>query len=133
MFDGISYTENQKILGWEISSELEKSKDNIFKRLKLNRRQIISTLIVLCIFTAVFFFSCWLAGNPFNTTKRIECAAVVNNGLTGTDNWVIIWWVVLAAVIFEFLDASAGMGYGTAFTPLLLLFGFGRPRPGRDL
>jgi uncharacterized membrane protein YfcA len=40
------------------------------------------------------------------------------------NQWSIIWSVVLIAAFFEFMDASAGMGFGTALTPLLLMVGF---------
>lgn len=38
-------------------------------------------------------------------------------------NWIIIIIVVLAFV-FEFMDSSLGMGYGTTLTPVLLLMGY---------
>ncbi len=36
----------------------------------------------------------------------------------------IMIWVVLLAFFWEFVDASAGMGYGTAMSPILLLMDF---------
>ena len=42
----------------------------------------------------------------------------------GTNNWAIFWWIVGLAILFEFPNASAGMGYGAAMTPLLLVLGF---------
>lgn len=36
----------------------------------------------------------------------------------------ILIWVVLLAFFWEFVDASAGMGYGTAMSPILLLMDF---------
>jgi uncharacterized protein len=45
-------------------------------------------------------------------------------GWAGTNQWGILWAVVGIAVVFEFLDVAAGMGYGTAVTPLLLLLGY---------
>lgn len=126
MFDSAIAEKEKKsrVMGWEIANELEISRDSIIKRLVLNKRQIIATLTVLIIFFAVFLAGCWLAGNPFENTDRIASRAVTKMGWVGTNQWGIIWWVVIAAIIFEFLDASAGMGYGTAFTPLLLFFGF---------
>ncbi|MBN2078951.1 MAG: sulfite exporter TauE/SafE family protein [Spirochaetes bacterium] len=117
-------TQKKKVMGWEVAHDLEAKKNSIGKRSSLNRKQVVSTLVILIIFFGVFLIGCWLAGNPFDATKRIASTAVVNMGWQGTDRWGIIWWVVLAAIIFEFLDASAGMGYGTAFTPLLIFFGF---------
>ncbi|MDC7240860.1 MAG: sulfite exporter TauE/SafE family protein, partial [Spirochaetales bacterium] len=66
----------------------------------------------------LFALAYWLAGNPINGTIRIETAAVGDGGAR------IFIWVILLAVLFEFLDSSAGMGYGTALTPLLLILGF---------
>ncbi len=111
-------------MGWEVARDLEANKKSIGARSGLNRKQLASTLVILVIFTGVFAIGCWLAGNPLDTTKRIASPAVVNMGWQNVDGWGIIWWVALAAIIFEFLDAAAGMGYGTAFTPLLLFFGF---------
>ena len=42
----------------------------------------------------------------------------------GTNNWTIVWWVVLLCAFFEFMDSAGGMGYGTALTPLMLMLGF---------
>lgn len=36
----------------------------------------------------------------------------------------VLIWVVLLAFFWEFVDASAGMGYGTAMAPILLLMDF---------
>lgn len=123
-FKAADKSQKKKVMGWEVSYDLEAKKNSIGKRLSLNRKQVVSTFVILIIFFGVFLIGCWLAGNPFDATKRIASTAVVNMGWQGTDRWGIIWWVVLAAIIFEFLDASAGMGYGTAFTPLLIFFGF---------
>jgi len=62
-------------------------------------------------------------GTPLNgprESRRIR----ENNGLAGTDNWTIVWWVVLLCAVFEYMDSAGGMGYGTALTPLLLTAGF---------
>ncbi|MBW2609744.1 MAG: sulfite exporter TauE/SafE family protein [Deltaproteobacteria bacterium] len=44
-------------------------------------------------------------------------------GYTG-DAWGLVWYVIALAFVFEFMDASAGMGYGTALTPILFVLGF---------
>jgi len=71
----------------------------------------------------VFLVGIWLAKNPFEPTVRIQSDWVVAHGLVG-NQWCIIWSVVLMAAFFEFMDASAGMGFGTALTPILLVVGF---------
>ena len=56
---------------------------------------------------------------------RLEASRVtVAEGWVGTTEWRIFWGVVLLALCFEFMDASAGMGFGTAVTPVLLILGF---------
>ena len=52
----------------------------------------------------------------------IFLARIHVNGNAGVPSFRIS--VILIVVVFEFLDASAGMGYGTAVTPLLLLMGY---------
>jgi hypothetical protein len=76
------------------------------------------------VFFVVFLIGCWLAGNPFEMTKRLPSAFVEARGWVGTNEWAILWSVVFIAMFFEFMDASAGMGFGTAITPLLLVIGF---------
>jgi uncharacterized protein len=75
------------------------------------------------VFFLVFLLGCWLAGNPFEPTVRIQSPYSVAHGLQG-NSWHIVWSVVLLAAFFEFMDASAGMGFGTALTPILLVLGF---------
>ncbi len=36
----------------------------------------------------------------------------------------LLWYIVIIAFIFEAMDSMAGMGFGTALTPLLLIFDF---------
>lgn len=36
----------------------------------------------------------------------------------------LIWYIIIIAFIFESMDSMAGMGFGTALSPLLLLFGY---------
>ena len=89
-----------------------------------NKPELRAIIQVALIYCGVFVLACRLAGNPFSFTQRIDSGFVVKAGLSGTDNWNIFWWVTILTIVFEFLDASAGMDYGTAMTPLLLLLGF---------
>ena len=111
-------------MGWEVSQRLESERPSILARLKPGWREIRAGVIGMTAFLVLFLISCWLAGNPFASTQRVSSEFVVANGWAGTHQWAVIWWIVALAVVFEFLDASAGMGYGTAITPLLLLLGF---------
>jgi len=110
------------VLGWETS--VAKDSLSIKERMNLNGDEIKASFLGLGILMIVFAVSCWLAGNPFDNTQRIASDAMVGSDWLGTNQWGIIWTVVGLAVIFEFLDSAAGMGYGTAFTPLLLLMGY---------
>jgi len=113
-----------RIMGWEITRRLEEDKPTVFERLRPDQRVLRAVVVGVLVFLAVFLVGCWLAGNPLETTQRVASELVRARGWAGTDMWGIFWWVVAAAVVLEFLDASAGMGYGTAITPLLLVFGF---------
>ena len=113
----------QKQMGWEVAQDLEKQKQTIFERFMPEWRHIRAALGGVFVFFLVFLLGIWLAGNPFEPTVRIQSKWVVSHGLLGND-WSIIWSVVLIAAFFEFMDASAGMGFGTALTPLLLVMGF---------
>jgi hypothetical protein len=75
---------------------------------------------------------CWLAGNPFEFTQRLPSEYVKARGWVGTDNeWGIIWMGGSpACAIFEYMDSAGGMGYGTALTPLLLMWRGSIPSPG---
>jgi uncharacterized membrane protein YfcA len=111
----------EKIMGWEVASE--KDKLTFRERMAISRRDINASIIGLIVLVGVFAVGWWLAGNPFVNTVRIQSPAVTTEGW-GQHSWGIIWSVVLLAIIFEFLDSAAGMGYGTAFTPLLLIMGY---------
>lgn len=108
-----------KTMGWEISEHVEKK--NLFERLFLNRRQTHVLSIVLLVNLVLFLGGMYLSTNPLVGLGRIASPAVQHMASGGA---CIVWWVVALAVIFEFLDSAAGMGYGTAFTPLLLVLGF---------
>jgi len=96
----------------------------VIERFIPEAKHIKAALGGMAVFFVVFLIGCWLAGNPFEATKRIASPVVEAHGWAGTNEWGILWTVVLIAMIFEFMDASAGMGFGTAITPLLLLMGF---------
>ena len=52
---------------------------------------------------------------------------VVLHGLAETARSLLTWQtlaIVLAALAFEYVDSTLGMGYGTTLTPVLLLAGF---------
>jgi uncharacterized membrane protein YfcA len=112
-----------KEMGWEISQKLDKEK-TIFQRLIPERRHLYAALGSIFVFFLVFLLGCWLAGNPFEATVRIKSVVTESRGWVGTNEWSIMWGIVFLAMFFEFMDASAGMGFGTALTPLLLILGF---------
>ncbi len=109
--------------GWEVARELEAEK-TLFERLVPEWKQIKGALLGIAALSLVFLLGWWLAGNPFEATQRIPSEIVKARGWVDTNQWAIIWSVVLVAMFFEFMDASAGMGFGTALTPLLLVMGF---------
>ncbi len=113
----------EKRLGWEVARELESS-TSTWERFIPEKGAIVAALWGIFAFFIIFLIGCWLAGNPFEATQRIASPYIKDLGWEGTNNWKIIWSVVALAIVFEFLDASAGMGYGTALTPLLLVLGF---------
>ena len=117
-------TEKDKTLGWEVARDLEKQKTTIWARLIPEWKQLRAALLGVFAFFIVFLIGCWLAGNPFEATQRIASEVVNAKGWIGTNEWQIFWGVVALAMFFEFMDASAGMGFGTALTPLLLVVGF---------
>lgn len=110
-----------KKLGWEVSRELDQKP--IMERLIPNWQHLKAAVVGVIVFFILFLVGTWLAGNPFEATVRMPSKFVVEHGLMG-NQWTIVWSVVLIAAFFEFMDASAGMGFGTALTPLLLLIGF---------
>ncbi len=109
--------------GWEIAQEIEATK-NFWERLMPEKSQVMAAVYSMGALAVVFLIGCWLAGNPFEATQRIPSAFVKSMGWVGTNEWGIIWSVVFVAMAFEFMDATAGMGFGTAITPLLLVMGF---------
>ena len=110
--------------GWEVARALEAEKRTIWERFVPEKKHLVAAVWGLSAFFLVFLIGCWLAGNPFEATKRIASPVVQASGWMGTNEWGILWTVVFAAMFFEFMDASAGMGFGTAITPLLLVMGF---------
>ncbi|QRN84655.1 sulfite exporter TauE/SafE family protein [Clostridia bacterium] len=112
---------NNTITGWEVSIENESHDKKT--RMQLSRREIRASLVSLAILVLVGLLGYWLANCPFEGTIRISSPAILAKGWTKS-TWGIAWEVVLFAIIFEFLDSTAGMGYGTAFTPLLLVMGY---------
>lgn len=112
-----------KKAGWEIAQQLDREKTP-WQRLVPEASQIRAALYAIGVLFVVFLIGCWLAGNPFEATQRIPSKVVKDMGWVGTNEWAIIWSVVWIAMLFEFMDATAGMGFGTAITPLLLLIGF---------
>ena len=115
--------DNIKVMGWEIAQE--QNELTLRERLMINKNEIRAMIIALLILVIVFLLGCWLAGNPLEGISRIASQAVNEFGssLAG-NNWHIVWSVVVLAIVFEFLDSAAGMGYGTAFTPILLMLGY---------
>ncbi|MDC7232204.1 MAG: sulfite exporter TauE/SafE family protein [Spirochaetales bacterium] len=109
----------KRILGWEIAHNLETEKPEIQDRMSLGKKELIAISRILALFLLFFSLAYWLAGNPLKGTTRIDSPAV-----TALGEQRVFIWVILLAVLFEFLDSSAGMGYGTALTPMLLLLGF---------
>ena len=116
-------TTNEKKMGWEVAKELEATKTT-WERFIPDKGAIRAALWGMFAFFVIFLIGCWLAGNPFEATQRIASPIVKKLGWVGTSDWQVMWTVVILAVVFEFLDASAGMGYGTALTPLLLVLGY---------
>jgi uncharacterized protein len=115
--------QEKKQMGWEVARNLESKKKTILERLVPEWQHVKAALGGIGVFFVLFFVGIWLAGNPFEATIRMPSKFVVEHGLQG-DQWTIVWSVVLLAAFFEFMDASAGMGFGTALTPLLLMVGF---------
>lgn len=112
----------QNVLGWERS--VAKDRLSFKERMFLQYDELKAALISLAILSIIFMISCVLATNPFENTQRIASEVLNCNSWAGTNHWQIVWAVVGLAMIFEFLDSVAGMGYGTALTPLLLLMGY---------
>jgi len=113
-----------KKMGWEIAREVEKEHKTMGERAIISGEKWRTLIKYAVLYVVLFFAAMWLAGNPFEWTQRIPSEYVIQNGLAGTDNWTIVWWVVLICAIFEYMDSAGGMGYGTALSPLLLSAGF---------
>ncbi|MBS3758283.1 MAG: sulfite exporter TauE/SafE family protein [Desulfobacterales bacterium] len=118
-------TQTERITGFEVSQQLEAEKKTILERAIPEERQWIGFIGGLIAMFIVFLAAIWLAGNPFDATWR-SASSTYNqvHGLVGTNSWHIIWYVVLLGLIFEFMDASAGMGFGTVMSPILMILGF---------
>jgi len=114
----------EKKMGWEIAREVEKEKATMAERAVISSDTWKTLIKYALLYVVLFFAAIWLAGNPFEWTQRLPSEFVKANGWAGTDNWTIIWWVVLVCACFEYMDSAGGMGYGTALTPLLLTAGF---------
>ena len=114
----------EKKAGWEVAREVEAAMPTMGDRARISGETIRSFIKYLVMFGVLFVIACWLAGNPFEFTQRIPSDWVKARGWVGTDEWTIVWWVVIMCAAFEFMDSAGGMGYGTALTPLMLLAGF---------
>jgi hypothetical protein len=121
----MSTEEKARRTGFEVQDELEQRKKTIMERLIPERRQIMGFLLGIIPLFVLFLVGCWLAGNPFDATWRAaESTYNINHGLVGTNQWHVVWMVVLVGLFFEFMDASAGMGFGTVMSPMLMAMGF---------
>ncbi len=78
-------------------------------KIRPERKQWFAIVVSLAAFFAVFLIAYFAVSSP---------------SFSGGKGPTIQWTVVVLTVIFEFLDASAGMGFGTAITPMLLILGF---------
>jgi uncharacterized membrane protein YfcA len=114
----------EKKMGWEIARSVEAEKKTMGERAILSGQQIKTLVIYAGAFIFLFLIAMWLAGNPFEFTQRLPSAFVKAKGWVGTNNWTVVWWVVLTCAFFEYMDSAGGMGYGTALTPLMLMAGF---------
>ncbi|MEZ4386726.1 MAG: sulfite exporter TauE/SafE family protein [Candidatus Krumholzibacteriia bacterium] len=112
---------NERRMGWEIARDLEREKATIWQRIVPEWRQIKAALGGVAMFFVVFLLGCWLAGH---SVRMADNPVMLRLGWAGTSEWGLIWSVLLLALVFEFMDASAGMGFGTALTPVLLVMGF---------
>ncbi len=118
-------TTQGRVTGFEISQKLEEEKGSMLERAMPEKKQIIAALGGFAVLFSVFLVACWLAGNPFEATARaVDSVYNQAHGLVGTNQWHIIWVVVGLGLFFEFMDASAGMGFGTVMSPMLMIMGF---------
>ncbi len=112
---------DDKRMGWEVARDLEREKATILERIVPEWRQIKAALTGIVAFFLVFLLGCWLASN---STRIADNEVMITLGWAGTSEWGLMWTVILLALVFEFMDAAAGMGFGTALTPVLLVMGF---------
>ncbi|MBD3220862.1 TSUP family transporter [bacterium] len=110
-----------KRMGWEVAHDLEREKASILQRIVPEWRQVKAAVGAMSVFFVVFLLGCWLAANSVRTPDN---QVMIDLGWAGTQEWGLIWSVLLLALVFEFMDATAGMGFGTALTPILLVMGF---------
>jgi len=110
--------------GWEIAREVEKAKPTMAQRAVVTRAQVTTFIKYIIMFGVLFLIAMWLAANPFEFTQRIPSEYVVSRGWAGTNEWVIVWWVVALCAFMEWVDSAGGMGYGTVLSPLLMFLGF---------
>ena len=110
-----------KRMGWEVARDLEREKATIWERIVPERRQIKAAITGVAVFFVVFLLGCWLAGN---STRIADNDIMIEHGWAGSREWGLMWGVIALAMVFEFMDAAAGMGFGTALTPVLLVMGF---------
>ncbi len=111
----------ERRLGWEVARDLEREKTTIWARIVPEWRHVRAALGAVIVFFVIFLLACWLAAH---TTRLAESQVTDAEGWAGTSHWRVFWGVVALALFFEFMDASAGMGFGTAITPVLLIMGF---------
>lgn len=102
----------ERVMGWEETCRYEERKSRLSQRLKPDSSELRAAFCTMLVFICVFFLSLWGIAEAGNESS---------GGFLGVE---INTTVILLAILFEFLDASAGMGYGTAMTPLLLVLGF---------
>jgi hypothetical protein len=91
----------EKKMGWEIARDVEKEKPSMGDRAIISGEKWRTLIKYAILYVALFIGAIWLAGNPFEWTHRNPGEYVRANGLAGTDNWTIVWWVVLLCGVFE--------------------------------
>jgi hypothetical protein len=101
-------------MGWEIARDVEAAKLTMSAPARLSEKQIKTLILYVGAFIVLFLIAIWLAGNPFEFTQRIPSEFVKTKGWVGTNNWMIIWWVIVICAFFEYMDSVGGMGYGGA-------------------
>lgn len=75
--------------------DVEAAKPTIGARARLTGKQIKTLILYTGAFIVPFLIAIGLAGNPFEFTQRIPSGFVKTKGWVGTNNWMIIWWVIL--------------------------------------